>query len=279
MKINSYYNGEFKNRSEISIPLTDRAIFFGDGVYDAAIGRNGKVFMLREHIDRFVSNAAALDIPLKQTSDELKRLVLQTVALSQESSYFVYFQASRFSKERIHAAPKSELSNLLITVTPFSLCDKSHRVRLVTAEDIRHTMCNVKTLNLLPSVLSSIAAADADADEAVLVRDGTVTECSHSNVHIVKDGRIITHPLDRYILPGLSRKHMLSVCDRLGIPYEERAFSVKEMLDADEVFVTSSSKLALSVERINDTVYSTERHGTVEKICKTMRDDFLLYTL
>ena len=279
MKINSYYNGEFKNKSDISIPLTDRAVFFGDGIYDAAIGRNGKVFMLQEHIERFTSNAAALGIPLKQTSDELKRLVLKTVLLSRESSYFVYFQLSRYSEERIHAAPKSGGSNLLITVTPFTLCDKSKRVRLVTAEDIRHTMCNVKTLNLLPAVLSSTVAAAAGADEAVLVRDGTVTECSHSNVHVVKDGRIITHPLDRYILPGLSRKHMLSVCDRLGIPYEERAFSVKEMLDADEVFVTSSSKLALPVEQIDGTKYGTEHSGTVAKICKAMRDDFLIYTL
>lgn len=279
MNVNAYYNGEFKNKNEISIKLTDRAVFFGDGIYDAAIGRNGKVFMLDEHIERFLSNAQAIKIPFTMTRGELKRTILKTVMLSREASYFVYFQLSRFSEERIHAAPESEKFNLLITVSPFSLCDKNKHLSLITAEDVRHTMCNVKTLNLLPAVLSSCSAAAADADEAVLVRDGTVTECSHSNIHIIKKGKIITHPLDRYILPGISRMHMLSVCDKLAVPYEERNYSTDELFDADEVLVTSSSKLAMPVKRIDGTVYEFTESSLGRRICKKMRDDFLLATL
>ena len=279
MKINAYYNGKFGNVSEITIPLTDRAIFFGDGIYDAAIGRNGKIFMLDDHVERFFSNAAALNIPLSETRSELKRLLLKTVMLSQEPSYFVYFQLSRFSEERIHAAPATERSNLLVTVSPFKLCDRNKELNLITTEDVRHYMCNIKTLNLLSAVLSSMEAARSGADESVFVRGDTVTECSHSNIHFIKDGKIITHPLDRYILPGISRKHMLSVCDALAIPYEERKFTVDELLEADEVLVTSSSKLAIPVKRINGKEYEITERSIGWRICKRMRDDFLLETL
>lgn len=279
MNVNAYYNGEFKHRDEIRIPLTDRALFFGDGIYDAAIGRNGKIFMLDEHIDRFLSNAAAIDIPLPCTRTELKRILLKTVMLSGETTYFVYFQLSRFSEERVHAAPPTEKSNILVTVSPFKLFDKNKRLRLITYEDIRHGMCNVKTLNLVPAVLSSKNAAEAGADEAVFVRNGIVTECSHSNIHIVKRGKIITHPLDRHILPGISRMHMLSVCDRLSIPYEERKFPLSELMDADEVLVTSSSKLALSAFDIDGKIYDNSESDIAQRICKRMRDDFLAQTL
>lgn len=279
MNVNAYYNGEYKNKSEISVPLTDRAVFFGDGIYDAAIGRNGKIFMFEEHITRFLTNANALKIPLPFTALEIKKIILKTVRLSQEASYFVYFQLSRFSEERVHAASSSEKSNLLVTVSPFTLSGADKKINLIIKDDVRHSMCNIKTLNLLPSVLSSSDAADAGADEAVFVREGVVTECSHSNIHIVKKGKIVTHPLDKFILPGISRMHMLSVCDRLAIPYDERNFGTDELFDADEVIVTSSSKLAVTVNRIGDTFYTSDEHSVSEKIRKKMREEFLFATL
>ena len=275
MAYNAYYNGEFKNKSDISVSLTDRALFFGDGIYDAAIGRNGKIFMLDAHLDRFISNAKALAIPLLPTRSELEETILKTVELSGEKSYFVYFQLSRFSEERVHAAKKVQKSNLLITVTQFSLCDENKILSLIIRNDVRHSLCHIKTLNLIPSVISSMEALEAGADEAVFIRDGIVTECSHSNIHIVKNGTVITHPTDCHILPGISRAHMLSVCRRLKIPYEEREFSADELLSADEVIVTSSSKLALPVQHIADKVYNLSEGNVSRRICKAMRCDYL----
>ncbi len=278
MSVNSYYNGEFKNKDDVKIPLSDRAIFFGDGIYDAAIGRNGKVFMLDEHIERFFKNLVFLEIPFFHSPAELKELILKTVALSGEISYFVYFQATRFSEERLHAYPDTNKSNLLITVTPFKLSDSNRRLKLVTFEDKRHALCNIKTVNLLPAVLASHYAEKQGADEAVFYKGNTVTECSHSNIHIVKNSILFTHPLDNSILPGISRFHLLNVCKRLGIRYEEEKFTVDDMLSADEVIVTSSSKLAIPVCKIDETKFPDKCNSYGKLIAQAMRDDYLLIT-
>lgn len=275
MSINAYYNGEFKNRNEIRIPLTDRAIFFGDGIYDAAIGRNGKVFMLDEHIERFFSNIRFLGLPFLLSQCELRKLILKTVGLSGEKSYFVYFQLTRFSEERAHAYPKSNRSNLLITVSPFRLAEKDKRLKLVLQPDVRHKLCYVKTVNLLPAVMASHYAEQCGADETVFYKDNTVTECSHSNIHIVKDSVLMTHPLDGSILPGIAREHLLSVCKKHGIEYRECKFSVEDMLSADEVIVTSSSKLAIPAEKIENVCFEKKSNSIADLISEKMREDFI----
>lgn len=278
MYLNSYYNGEFKNKDDIRIGLSDRAIFFGDGIYDAAIGRNGKIFMLDEHIERFFKNLNFLEIPFSHSRSELKELILKTVTLSSELSYFVYFQLTRYSEERLHSYPASNLSNLLITVSPFNLADSAKRLKLITVDDKRHSLCNIKTLNLLPAVLASHQAEMQGADEAVFIKDKIVTECSHSNIHIIRDSVLITHPLDNSILPGISRLHLLNVCERLGIKYIEKKFTVDDMLSADEVIVTSSSKLAMPVYKINETEFPKKRNSLGNLLTKTMRNDYLMAT-
>ena len=278
MHINAYYNGVFTNRDEVRISLTDRAVFFGDGIYDAAIGANGKIFMLDDHVDRFFTNAKTLDIPVSMTKDELKSILLFLAGTSPHKCYFVYFQLTRFSEERVHSYPDTSRSNLLVTVTDQEPPRLNKRLKLTLAKDIRHEMCNVKTLNLIPSILASHKAVTQGCDEAVLHRNGTVTECAHSNVHIVSNGVIITHPLDNHILPGISRKHMLSVCKRLGISVIERAFSVYELYKADEVLVSSSSKLVAIAESIGNIVFPPQKSGIGELICREMTEDFIKFT-
>lgn len=278
MHINAYYNGLFTSREKIRIPLTDRAVFFGDGIYDAAIGRGGKIFMLDEHIERFYSNARALDIPIKTTPQELKSILINLASSSPHECYFVYLQLTRFSPERTHSYPDTELSNLLITVTEQEMPSLGKKLKLAVEKDIRHEMCNVKALNLLPSVLASRKAALLGCDEAVLHRNGVVTEGARSNVHIITNGAVITHPLDNRILPGISRKHMLGVCQSLGIPVIERPFSLYELFKADEVLVTSSSKLALPVKQVDKIEFYLSENGLGNKICRKMLSDFINFT-
>ena len=278
MLTNAYYNGLFTTRDKIRISLTDRAVFFGDGIYDAAIGRGGKIFMLDEHLERFYSNAKTLDIPIKTTQKELENILLKLAALSPYECYFVYFQLTRFSSERAHAYPDTDDSNLLVTVTDQEPPSLNKHLRLTVEKDLRHEMCNVKTINLLPSVLASRKASILGFDEVILHRNGVVTECAHSNVHILSGGTVITHPLDNYILPGISRKHMLSVCKRLGIPVLERAFSLYELFKADEILVTSSSKLALTVRQVDELEFTTSNKSLGSTICKEMLEDFISFT-
>ena len=274
MSINAYYNGVFCNKVTISIPVTDRSVFFGDGIYDAAIGKGMRIFMLKEHIDRFFSNAKALDIPFDLSENDLIRILERLCSLANYKCFFLYFQLSRFSPERCHAYPKTKKYNLLITVSEIPEPASDRILSLSVEEDVRHTMCNIKTLNLLPAVIASHKAELQGKDEAVLHRGGIVTECAHSNIHIIKNGKLITHPLDNFILPGISRKHLLLVCERMGVCAEERVFDLRELFSADEILLTSSSKLALRVGNINEYEYRIYDGSLGDLLCKEMHNDF-----
>ncbi len=275
MNCNAYYNGSFTAADKILIPLSDRAIFFGDGIYDAAIGRNGKIFMLKEHLARFFLNAERLGIPLTMSKSELGSLLLELVSRSGGTcDCFVYFQLSRFSKKRTHAYPDTKESNLLATVTPIELPPENKRLKLITSPDVRHSLCHIKTVNLLPAVLASKEAERAGADEAVFIKNGTVTECAHSNIHFIKDGALHTHPADSSILPGIAREHLFKICKRLGIPVFERKFTLSELACSDSVLVTSTSKLCLIADTLDGKPLKSDKIGAALRICSEMRRDY-----
>jgi D-alanine transaminase len=139
-------------------------------------------------------------------------------------------------------------------------------------------MCNVKTLNLLPAVLASKKAEESGCDEAVFIRDGIVTECAHSNIFTVKDGIVYTHPKGPHILPGITRKRVLYFCEQLGIECHEKKFTKSELLTADEILVTSTTKLCVRADEIDKSgVGHKNRRSSIaaELIIKALEEDFL----
>ncbi|MBR5012196.1 MAG: aminotransferase class IV, partial [Clostridia bacterium] len=165
-----------------------------------------------------------------------------------------YWQVSRGTAPRAHVFPADRTSNLLAWAKAKPLGDLRIPMSLITVSDVRYFMCNVKTLNLMPNIIAAQAAKAAGCDEAVFVRDGFVTEGAHTNIHIIKDGCIITHENGPLILPGTVRLQMLRICDRLGIPYIERPFTPDELFSADEVLITSSTSFirrAASVDGVS----------------------------
>ncbi|MBQ6360267.1 MAG: aminotransferase class IV [Lachnospiraceae bacterium] len=246
-----YYNGKYGPLQEMTIPMNDRVSFFGDGVYDAGPCRNYHIFALDEHVDRLFRNAEALRIVMPVDKEELKRILNSLVRKMETGDLFVYYQVTRGTAVRDHVF-KEGPGNLWITLTPTHLRDGLTPVQLITQEDTRFFHCNIKTLNLIPSVMAKQKAAEAGCYEAVFYRPGgRVTECAASNVHILKDGVLRTAPTDELILPGIARAHLLRACKALGIPYAEEPFMLDELLDADEVLVTSSSNLCLYADRID----------------------------
>ena len=243
MKSYAYYNGIFGKRSEIGIPLSDRAIFFGDAIYDAAIGCGGGVFLEGEHIGRFLDNADKLRIAHSYSSACLSEIFREVIKRSCLESYFLYFQLSRNCDARCHSAKKCNGANLLITVEPFAPEDPFIPLSLITAEDMRYYLCDVKTVNLLPSVIAATRADFSGCDEVVFHRGDTVTECSRSNISIIKSGVLYTHPEGNLILPGITRRHLLAACSSLGIPCRETPVSLRDLFEADEILVTSTTKL------------------------------------
>jgi len=138
-------------------------------------------------------------------------------------------------------------------------------------EDTRFLHCNIKTLNLIPNVIASQRALEAGCDEVVFHRGETVTECAHSNVHIIKNGRFITHQADNLILRGIARSHLLQACDRLNIPVDEREFTLSELFDADEALVSSSGDLGVSAETID----GKRVGGKAPELLKRIQDEVL----
>ena len=274
----AYYNGKICGVDEVRVPLTDRAVFFGDGIYDAAIGRGGRIYLEDEHIERFIGNSRLMNIPLLLEKEELRGLLYELVRRSGEDCFFLYFQLTRYSATRVHACRERERSNLLITVTPATLPAPKKRLSLVSYPDKRYEYCHIKTLNLLPAVLASSYAEGMGADEAVFYRGDRVTECAHSNISILKDGVLITHPTDTHILPGITRAKMIDICKEMGVKVEERPFSRGDLRRADAVLVTSSSKLCLIADSLDGVPLRVRYRSTADGICERFFDEFIAKT-
>jgi D-alanine transaminase len=251
MKNLGYYNGETGLIEEMRVPMTDRACFFGDGVYDTALSHNGVIFALDEHIDRFFRSAGLLEITPPFSKGELAGLLNRLNGKVDGPTKFVYWQVSRGTALREHAFAPGIQANLWVTVEPTELQDTRKPVRLITVEDTRFLHCNIKTLNLIPNVLAAEKARQKGAAEAVFHRGDRVTECAHSNVHIIKNGVFQTPPADNLILGGITRAHLLVMCRKLGIPTKEEPFTVAELFDADEVIVAACTSFCLSASHID----------------------------
>ena len=260
MKELGYYNGTIGELGEMTVPMNDRACWFGDGVYDAQLSRNYRIFALDEHVDRFFRSASRLRIDLPLTKPELKDLLNGLVRKMDTGDLQVYYQATRGTGPRSHSFPEQEKANLWITLTPRGIDDSTDPVSLVTAEDTRFFHCDIKTLNLIPSVMASQKAKEAGCQECVLYRPGgRVTECAHSNVHIIRDGVFRTAPADNLILPGIARAGLIRACGRLGIPVSEAPFALEELFGADEILISSSGNLCTRVSRVDGKAVGMKR--------------------
>ena len=274
MKTLGYYNGKYGELEEMSIPMNDRVCWFGDGVYDAGPSRNYKIFALDEHIDRFFNSAGLLDIEMPVTKEELKELLQEMVNKMDTGDLFVYYQVTRGTGVRDHAYTKGP-GNLWIMLKPAEISDGIEPIKLITVEDTRFLHCNIKTLNLIPSCVATEKAKKAGCQEAVFYRaGGRVTECAHRNVHIIKDGKLVTAPTDNLILPGIARAHLIRMCKKLGIPVSETPYTLKELFEAEEVLVTSSSNLCLHACEIDGKPVGGKNPELLEKIRAALLGEF-----
>lgn len=247
-----YYNGKMGPLEEMSVPMLDRAVYYGDGCYEAAVAAGGIIFALEEHLDRFYESLRFLRIDFGTPRTELTAILSECVAAADGNYSMLYWQVSRGTDYRHPDFPAPDVKpNLMVMVRPHAPWSRDYEMRLKTVPDTRYLHCNIKTINLLPNVLACQAARESGCDEAVFVRDGRVTECTRSNIHIIKNGEFITHPRNEHILPGISRKHLLELCGALGIPVCERPFTPEELLEADEVLISSSGAFFLRAREVD----------------------------
>lgn len=272
MKDLAYYNGTVTAIEDMMIPANDRGFYFGDGIYEAAMVYNHKIFALSDHLDRMESSASLLRIRLPRTKEEIGALLEELVLKVDNECQFLYWQITRGTAPRNHLFPGEEITgNLYVYSKPWKGVMMSDEYRLLSVPDTRFLHCNIKTLNLIPNVMAAQQAAEAGCNEAVFVRDGYVTEGSHSNISMVRDGVFITHPLDNLILPGTERKHILRYCGELGIPVEERAFTLEELALADEILVTSTSHPSMRAIQLDGQPVGGRNPELIQKL----RDKYL----
>ena len=275
MKTLGYYNGKIDKLDKITVPMLDRACYFGDGVYDVTFSRNHKIYMLEEHVSRIFASAARIGIHPQICENELCELLRSLIRKMDDGEQWVYFQLSRATDFRAHAFPEHPVPNLWIMLKPAKIKDTYQPMRCITMEDTRFLHCNVKSLNLLPNVLATQATVEAGVDECILHRGNDVTECAHSNLSILSKGKLITHPADCHILAGTGRAHLLGACRTMGIDVEERVFTMEEMMAADELLITSASALCVRVSEVDGVKVGGRAGDTVKKLQDWLLADFL----
>jgi len=274
MKELGYYNGKIGELSEMTIPMNDRVCWFGDGVYEAGMSIDGRIFAMDEHVDRFFRSAGMLEIRIPVSKQELKDLLNELVGKMDTGDLMVYYQVTRGSGPRGHAFPEGP-ANLWVTLRPMKLNPDLGPVSLITGEDTRFFHCNIKTLNLIPSVMANEKAKRAGCYECVFYRPGgRVTECSHSNVHIIRDGTFITAPTDELILPGIARAHLIAICRKLGIPVREEPYSLEDLKAADEIITSSSSAPCVRACRVDGKEAGMRRGDLFDALHKAVFDEY-----
>ena len=218
-----FYNGEYGRIMDLKWSIMDRGMYFGDGCYDATYVCNNVILFLEDHLNRFYNSCRLLEIPFQYSREELTEILYNIVEKYDFSEGMIYWQTTRGTDFRNHVFPDFEQvkPNLMAYIRPFEMrpIDKTYKV--ITLEDTRFLHCNIKTLNLIPSVIANQRAREAGCDEAIFHRGDIVTECAHSNVMIIDKGVLKIHPYDNLILPGIASIHLMNLARANGIPTAE----------------------------------------------------------
>jgi D-alanine transaminase len=244
---NSYvlYHDQIINSGSIPVDPEDRGYLFGDGIYEVVFVYDSKPFAFDEHFERFVQSANKLELSLPYDISTFKHLTEELIEKNNVQNGMVYIQMTRGVAPRNHLYER----NMQSVVTGYAKSvelesiakSQSSGIHVYLTEDIRWLRCDIKSLNLLGNVMAKRKAADFDCQEAVQHRDGTVTEGSSSNIFIVKNGTLQTHPATNLILNGITRQIVLQIADQLNVPIVEEPFTVDDLVLADEVFITSTT--------------------------------------
>ncbi|WP_373895545.1 D-amino-acid transaminase [Virgibacillus natechei] len=257
------FNDQIMERENV-VNIEDRGYQFGDGVYEVIGVYDGKPFAMDEHLVRLQRSANEIQLHFPYKMDDFKQNLEKLMAANKLQEGIIYLQVSRGAGPRWHEFPDSDVSPVTIAYTRAEdrMTDLEEQGgSAVLTEDIRWLRCDIKTLNLLPNVLAKQKAVENNAVEAILHRGDIVTEASASNVFIVKDGQLYTHPANNYILNGITRKKILELCGVLDIKVHDEAFTVDEMLAADEVFVTATKSDIIPILQIDNHKIGAGRPG------------------
>lgn len=262
------WNGRLVQDNEIQVSYLDRGYYFGDGIYEVFRIYDGHLFEVQAHLNRLFKSLREIRIEIPWNEEQLVGMLTSLAETFGRKDGILYLQITRGVAKRSHLFPEAAEPVML------GYCEEAARpvdqlkkgIAVITLEDERWHKCHIKSLNLLANTLARQEAAEAGAEEAVLIRDGRVTEATSSNVMMVKNGTIYTHPNGPWILDGITKQVVERLAKQSGIPYQNTAFTLEELLEADEVFITSTIKEVMPVTMINGTQVGSGIPGVITQL-------------
>jgi len=265
-----YLNGEFLPPEQACISIFDRAVNFGDAVYEVAGVLDGRLVDFEHHMQRYRGSLAKLQMESPLEAEQILAAFRRLVELNGLEEGLVYMQVTRGVAERDFDWPANLEPTVFMFTQPKSDAERAAAaagIRLASTPDLRWARRDIKTVNLLGQVLAKHAAHEAGADEALMVDgDGCVTECGSMSFFIVEGGRILTRPLEgNGILPGITRRAVIALCASRGLELSETRYTLEQALSADEAFATAASAYVLPVVQIDAATIGDGRPGPLTR--------------
>ena len=250
----AYYNGNFMPINDVRISPLDRGFLFADGVYEVVPVYNKIPFFFNEHLDRLYRSLKKIRLNPCIKKEEIKSCIEKLIIQTRHNHQIVYVQITRGVANRNHAFPKSTRPTIFIMSSELIRPTEkmfSEGVSAITTNDNRWKSCDIKSISLLPNVLAREEAVALNCQEAILVDNGKITEGAASTIWIVKQGKVFCPEPCNNLLEGVRIKIIEKLCIELAISFERRNFEVSELLNADEILLTSATKEILPITSVN----------------------------
>jgi D-alanine transaminase len=276
----AYVNGRYEIQRSASVSIEDRGYQFADGVYEVIALWNSCPIDLLGHMDRLERSMAEVKFPNPPSRTALKVIAQELVRLNRMGTGILYVQINRGAAPRNHPFPGDHINCSVVMTVRHGLGPSATEfqdgVGLKVEEDLRWLRRDIKTIGLLPNVLTKQAAKSVGAFEALLVNpDGTVTEASTANIWLVgADGILVTRPLGPEVLGGITRARVMALAKDAGRKVREATFTLDEVLSAREVFLTGTTTFVLPVSKIDETLIS---NGYPGEVTCDLRDRYLTF--
>ena len=265
-----FLNGKYLSKDDAKISVMDRGFLFGDGVYEVIPVYQKKIFSLEEHLKRLHANLEELDITNPYDHSEWENIFTEIIKHSPFEQEAIYLQVTRgVMNTRAHY--QENLSPTVFVESNKVANRNNYEIfagySAITEKDERWSKCHIKSISLLANVLSIKNAKKNNVEEVIFIRDGLITEGASSNVFIVKNNQVSTHPKNNLILPGITREISIRILQGLNIEVFENSFTEEEMMSADEIWITSSTREILPITSVNSKKIQSGKAGPLwEKV-------------
>lgn len=261
----AYLNGTFCPIDQAKVSIEDRGFQFADGVYEVIVFHGQRPVMLDAHLERLANSGRGIGLAVDPAQLELRSIIEEGVRRAGFDSSMVYVQLTRGTAPRDHVHPQRFDLTVVMTFKPKPAVDAETRARglsVMTVSDFRWTRCDIKSIALLPNIMAKNDALAKGYDDAVFIGpNGDVREATAANLFIIKSGHLVTHVQDRTILPGITRRLVLSCAKQIELPTRETRILTEDLTSADEAFLCSTGIEVLSVVRVDDQPIGDGRPG------------------